>query len=156
MRKLDFNACLIAAIIFMLLNGCNEPTTTSEKKGQPDTGSDTARDQESSIPPYDPELDPLKVGAQFSKVLADTLNVRMYELTVKPGDSLGLHSHPDHLVYILAGGKAAISFNGGAVQEMEFTPGMGFVSGPVSDAGKNIGSTTIKMLIADIYRKRTQ
>jgi hypothetical protein len=99
-------------------------------------------------------MEPLTVGAQFSKKLADTLNVKMYEFTLKPGDSSAIHAHPDHAVYVLQGGKGLISFNGRPPEVMELKTGMGFVSGALTDAGKNIGTTTIKLLVVDIYRPR--
>ena len=103
---------------------------------------------------YDPALEPMIVGAKYAKKLQDTLGIKMYEFTVKPGDSVALHKHPDHLVYVLQGGKLRISFNGGPEQEMEFKAGMGFVSPSLTDAGMNIGKTTIKLVVADVYRNR--
>ena len=99
-------------------------------------------------------MEPLTVGAKFSKKLSDTLGVKMYEFTMKPGDSASLHTHPDHAVYVLQGGKLAVTFQGMGRQIMDLKPGMGFVSGSLSDAGKNIGNTTVKLLIMDIYRPR--
>ena len=103
---------------------------------------------------YDAALEPLTAGSKYAKLLQDTLGIKMYEFTVKPGDSVALHKHPDHLVYVLQGGKVRISFNGGPGQEMEFKPGMGFISPALTDAGKNIGKTTLKLVVADIYRNR--
>jgi hypothetical protein len=37
---------------------------------------------------------------------------------------------------------------------MDLKTGTGFVSGPLSNAGKNIGNTSIKLLVTDIYRPR--
>lgn len=99
-------------------------------------------------------MEPLTVGAQFSKKLGDTLNIKMYEFTVKPGDSAALHTHPDHTVYVLQGGKLAITFQGVGRQKLDLKTGTGFISGPVSDTGKNIGNTTVKLLVTDIYRPR--
>jgi len=38
---------------------------------------------------------------------------------------------------------------------MKMDKGMAFVGGPLSDAAKNTGKTSIKLLIAHIYRQRT-
>jgi uncharacterized RmlC-like cupin family protein len=103
---------------------------------------------------YDPAMDPLTVGAKFSKKLADTLGIKMYEFTLNPGDSAELHVHPDHTVYVLQGGTLAVTFNKVDRRMLELKPGDGFVSGSLSDAGKNIGTTTVKLLVTDIYRPR--
>ena len=155
MKQFKNNFCFFVMISALSITGCNEPAATSEKT-EKDTSSFATKSDTSSMPVYDPALDPLTVGAQFSKMLSDTLNIKMYEFTMKPGDSVALHAHPDHLVYVLQGGKGLISFNGAPPQEMELTAGMGFISGHLTDAGKNTGTTTIKLLVADIYRPRVK
>jgi len=108
------------------------------------------------MPAYDPAMEPLTVRAQICKLLHDILGIKMYEFTLKPGDSAALHAHLDHTVYVLQGGKALISFNGTAPQEMELKTGMGFISPSLKDYGKNIGTTTIKLVVTDIYRPRAK
>lgn len=146
--------CILVLITVLLLAGCNEPATTTEKKDTDSTAVSTNIDT-SGMPAYDPAMDPLTVGAQFSKKLHDTLNIKLYESILKPGDSAALHTHPDHTVYVLQGGTLAVGFNGAASQLMELKTGMGFISGYLSDIAKNVGTTTVKMVIADIYRPRT-
>lgn len=152
------NVLLIVVLLLFSILSCNEPESSEADTAAQD--SVTATDSVTTTPAdqftYDAALEPLTVGAQFSKKLADTLGVKMYEFTVKPGDSAALHAHPDHLVYVLQGGTLLISMNGGAPQEMELKAGLGFVTGPLRDAGKNIGKTTMKLLVADIYRPRSK
>ena len=151
MRKLNFwfPALLIVA-------ACNNTPTTSEISKSDTVASvgTVAAGDTSRQPEYDPSKDGLIVGASFSKKLADTLNVKMYELTLKPQDSAKIHSHPDHAVYALQGGKIAVYFDGTNRVEMDLPAGTAFVSGPVVDAAKNIGKTTVKLLIVDMYRPR--
>jgi hypothetical protein len=125
-------------------------------KKEADTTSAIITTDTSGMAVSGPAMDPLIVGAPFITKLADTLNVKMYLFTIKPGDSAAIHSHPDHAVYVLEGGKASISFNGAAPQLMELKKGMGFVSGALTDAGKNIGTSTIKLLVTDIHRPRSK
>jgi hypothetical protein len=86
---------------------------------------------------YDPAMEPLTVGAQFSKKLRDTLNIKMYEFTVKPGDSWALHTHPDHTVYVLQGGKMALFIHAKGRQDTSFNltlpTGIGLIFGPLSE-----------------------
>ncbi|MHA1701406.1 MAG: hypothetical protein ACTSWK_03970 [Promethearchaeota archaeon] len=106
------------------------------------------------MPVLDPALDPLVALKDFVKVLSDTLNVQMYVLTVEPGDSIPLHQHLDYSVYVLQGGKFILYVNGRDPIEMEIKEGRGSVKGPLIDAAKNTGETTIKLLVTEIHRPR--
>jgi uncharacterized cupin superfamily protein len=107
------------------------------------------------MPSYDPAMDPLTTGGNMIKKLADSLGVKMYEFSVKPGESWSVHSHPDHMVYVLEGGKMALYMKEAGRQDtMTFPTGAAFVSGPLTDSGRNVGKSTIKMMVADIYRPR--
>lgn len=139
---------VLSFVTVLLLFACQK---TNKDAATIDASSD------SSLPPYDPAMEPLTVGAKFSKKLGDTLGVKMYEFTVKPGDSWGLHTHPDHAVYVLEGGKMALFIQEVGKQDTLTLPtGMALISGPLSDSGRNVGSTTIKLLVADIYRPRNK
>jgi len=136
------------AIFFV---ACND-TATTNKTVATDSTAVTDKDT-SSMPVYDAAMDPLTVEAAFAKVLGDTLNIKMYEVAFKPGDSALIHTHPDYTLYVLQGGKIAISADGGR-QEMDLKAGMGVIFGSITHSAKNIGNTTIKLLVHDIYRPR--
>jgi len=153
MKQIKIMACFFTAALFFI--GCNQPATNPEKK-ETDTTSVPEKRDTLAIPAYDPAMEPLAVLAQFSKKIGDTLGIKMYEFTINPGDSAALHSHPDHIWYVIQGGKLAITFQGMGRRELELKPGMGAISGPLSDAGKNIGNTTVKLLVVDIYRPRSK
>ena len=145
---------MLASALFLI--ACNESTTPSETN-EKDTASIVTNNDTSSTPAYDPAMDPLTVGPQFAKKLSDTLNIKMYEFTVKPGESWALHNHPDHTVYVLQGGKIALFIQAvGRQDTLTFPTGMALISGPLSDSGKNVGNTTLKMLVQDIYRPRSK
>jgi len=152
MRK---STLLVPAIL--IIAACNNAPTSTDT-----TNTDTATKTTATVasgdttiqPEYDPAKDGLLVGAQFAKKLADTLNVKMYEFTLKPGDSATLHSHPDHTVYVSQGGKLAVYFGGTKRVVMDLPTGGALVGGPLSDAAKNIGKTTIKLVVTDMYRPR--
>jgi quercetin dioxygenase-like cupin family protein len=78
----------------------------------------------------------------------------MYEITLKPGDTVALHNHPDHSMYVIQGGKLSIGVQGGETKEFDMKPGMGMMTGPENHNGKNVGNTTVKLLLHDIYRPR--
>jgi hypothetical protein len=149
--KNTINFSMLITSLFLV--SCNQSATTSEKNNI-DTTSTVANKDTSSEFVYDPAMDPLIVGAAFSKKLGDTLNMKMFEVTVKPGDSVAIHNHPDHTFYVLQGGKLEVNIQGAGVKIFDLKPGMGWISGPLTDFGKNIGNTTVKWLEVDVYRPR--
>jgi quercetin dioxygenase-like cupin family protein len=142
---------LAALILISATSACNsENSEVATTPSQPDTTAQTKTENAFS---YDASKDGMLIAPEMTRKLGDTLGFKMYEVTLKAGDSLPLHSHPDHAFYVINGGKAAIYF-GNDRQEWELKPGMGFVNGPVSDAAKNIGKTDLKFLVVDVYRAR--
>jgi len=156
MKQIKTIVFFFVVISVLLQFSCNDTTTTSETNNK-DTTSNASNADASTMPAYDPAMDPLTTGGQMIKKMGDTLGVKMYEFTVKPGQSWGIHTHPDHTVYLLQGGKMALYMREAGRQDtLTFPTGMAFVSGSLTDSGKNIGNTTIKMLVTDIYRPRSK
>lgn len=140
------------AILISVVMSCNQPES-GNKNTSTDTTSTMASKDTSSMPAYDPAMDPLKVEGAYAKALGDTLNIKMYEVALKPGDSALIHTHPDYTMYVLQGGKIAITANG-VRREMDLKTGMGVIFGAVTHSAKNTGNTTVRLLINDIYRPR--
>ena len=153
MQQIKNNIQFFVLISMLFLISCNQSATTSNENDKDTTAVATSSDT-SSMPAYDPAMDPLTVGAAFSKKLGDTLNMKMFEVTLKPGDSVAIHTHPDHTFYVLQGGKIEVNIQGAGKQIMDLKPGMGWISGPLTDFGKNIGNTHVKWLEVDVYRPR--
>ncbi|MFT3704984.1 MAG: cupin domain-containing protein [Agriterribacter sp.] len=153
MKQIKMVVCFFAMLLFLFLASCNQTAVTSESKGS-DTTPAVSKKDTSSMPMYDAAMDPLIVGAAFSKKLGDTLGMKMFEVAIKPGDSVAIHTHPDHTFYVLQGGKIEVNIKGAGVKIFDLQPGMGWISGPLTDFGKNIGNTTVKWLEVDVYRPR--
>jgi mannose-6-phosphate isomerase-like protein (cupin superfamily) len=153
MQQFKNNIYFFVLISVLFAIGCNESPTTAEKNNV-DTTSAVTKSDSSTMPVYDPAMDPLTVGAAFSKKLGDTLNMKMFEVTLKPGDSVAIHTHPDHSFYVLQGGKIEVNIQGVGTKIFDLKPGMGWIGGPLTDFGKNIGNTTVKWLETDVYRPR--
>ena len=153
MKQIKIKIFFLGLISIFFLNSCNDAATDSKKT---DTDTTSASNVNNSMPAYDAALDPLTVEAAFANKIADTLGVKMYEVTLKPGDSVALHNHPDHSLYVLQGGKLLITVQGAAGNELDLKPGMGMMVGPENHTGKNVGNTTVKLLVHDIYRPRAK
>ncbi|MES2891950.1 MAG: hypothetical protein V4725_08060 [Bacteroidota bacterium] len=148
-------AFLLVATTSLFLYGCNNATTPPQTKESDTASATTMTENTPTMPAYDPAMDALNVGGDMNKKLVDSLGVKMYEFSIKLGQSWSVHTHPDHTVYVLQGGKMALYMEqAGRLDTLTFATGMGFVSGPLTDSGRNIGNTTIKMVVTDIYRPR--
>jgi hypothetical protein len=158
MQQIKTNIRWPFLISVLYLISCNEPATT-EKTGN-DTAQAVATGDMPSLPAYNPALDPFIVSGANARLLQDTLGIKIFEWWVKPGDPLPLHTHPDHAMYVLQGGKAMVYLKNipGAEKgfQMEMKAGEGWVGGPVTDSARNIGNTTIKMVEIDVYRPRNK
>ncbi len=152
MRQIKSNIRFLFLLSGLFLISCNK-TTTNKNANDTDTTQDIATQDATSMPAYDPAMDSYETGGDKIKKLGDTLGVKMYEFTAKPGESWALHSHPDHTAYILQGGKVVLFIKAtGKLDTLTFPTGMALISGPLSDSGKNVGKTPIKFLVTDIYR----
>lgn len=151
--KNSIRFCVLVSALFLI--SCNQTDTTSDKNDK-DTTQVAANQDATSMPAYDPAMDSYHVGGKGVKRLGDTLGIKMYELIVEPGESWALHSHPDHSFYVVQGGKIALFIKAtGRMDTVTFPSGMGLINGPLSDSGKNIGKTTIRGVVTDIYRPRS-
>ena len=159
MRQIETNIRLLILVSVLALISCNQSANTSDKNDK-DTVQVVAADDSTSIPAYDPALDPLTVAGANGKLIQDSLGIKMFETWVKPGELAPLHRHPDHALYVLQGGKAMLYSKDipGAEKGMpvEFKAGEGLVNGPITDSARNIGNTTIKLLEIDVHRPRNK
>ncbi len=156
MRQIKINTHFPLLVSVLFLISCNQPASTPDKNDK-DTIKVLSTPGAALMPEYDPSMDSYTIGGDAIKKLGDTLGVKMYEFTAKPGESWKLHTHPDHTAYVLQGGKVALFIKATGRQDtLTFPTGMALISGSLSDSGRNIGNTTIKFLVTDIYRPRTK
>jgi quercetin dioxygenase-like cupin family protein len=142
--KQKLNASIILALLMSFaIIGCNDPKNDEAQK------TETA-----TMPDFDPAMDATKMAGYPAKILADTLNLKAYEFLVNPGDTVPLHAHPDHVLYVVEGGTAEIKGKDGKTQATEFKAGTCMISGPDAHSAKITGSTAIKLLIVHVYRPR--
>lgn len=147
------SALRIIVCASLLTFGCKR-TASNKNPIKENNQSQANVKKEFSMPALDSTLNPLVVLKDYVKVFADTMNVQMYELTIEPGDSIPLHQHLDYSVYVLQGGKFILYVNGKDPVEMEIKEGRGSLNGPLIDAAKNTGETTIKLIVTEIHRPR--
>ncbi|MBV8252295.1 MAG: cupin domain-containing protein [Chitinophaga sp.] len=95
--------------------------------------------------------DPVKVAPNlYQKVLIDNDQVRVMKVAIEPGVTVPWHSHPNHVVYAESSGKVEITEKDKAPQVVDITAGDAMYSPAVTHMAKNIGATTIRLVIMEI------
>lgn len=155
MNPLALKKTVMALAAIALLVACGDKSSEAPSAGteQPFPPEEVAAE---SLPEFDPALDPVTVAPEYLQMLGDTLGMQMYVLTMKPRDSVGLHQHLDHTVYVMEGGTLLVYVNGTDPVEYPLNMGDALISGPLTDAAINTGETTIKLLITEVHRPRTE
>ena len=99
-------------------------------------------------------LDPAVVNAGMEHVRFENSQVRAIEGVLQPGDKEQMHSHPDFIVYLIAGGKIRNNFADGKVVETELKTGDVLFREPQTHWVQNIGTTTIHFLVVELKNPR--
>ena len=94
--------------------------------------------------------DPLVVGPDVYKFVFENERVRVLMVDFAPGAKIAMHSHPDHLVYILSGGKLVLSYPDGTTKDMEGKAGDALWIPAESHAAENVGGTEVKGLVIEL------
>ena len=86
-----------------------------------------------------------KANPKYTKVLADTLGVRMIKVTLAPGEELAMHAHPVWMIYVIESGQ---------LTGEDLKAGSYFQGPPVKHNLKNTGTTTCVFLDIEIKEER--
>ena len=143
-------ALFTLALTFVIVS-CNQDTETTKTKTDSDT---TKKSDLSSMPDFDESMDATKTAGYPARVIADSLGIKMYEFVVNPGDSVPMHSHPDHAIYTTEGGSVEVRRKDGSTQLLDVKAGMGMISPADQHSAKNVGTTPVKLIIVHVYRDR--
>jgi len=95
--------------------------------------------------------DIMKVGTNPSnKVLLDNDQVRVILVESVPGVVTPWHSHPNYVLYALTDGKLEITEQDKKASVLEFKAGQALYFPAVTHTAKNIGTSTIKLILTEL------
>lgn len=94
--------------------------------------------------------DPAKVATSIYNCTLDNERVRVCEVTFKPGAKIPVHSHPDHVVYVVGGGKLAITGADGKAQDVPLKSGQTLWLPAQSHSAVNNGKTVVKLAVFEL------
>jgi quercetin dioxygenase-like cupin family protein len=88
-----------------------------------------------------PAQDVVKVSPETHMVLLDNEHVRVLDVHAKPGEKVGMHSHPASTLYYLTDGKLKITYPDGRTEERIVKAGTAIWSKAVTHAVENVGAS---------------
>jgi quercetin dioxygenase-like cupin family protein len=152
MTNKNFLKLSVFSTLSIIALACNSGTESSyqTKMDTPVTANTVVR----NFPAYDQSKSVTVISPAIYKQLADTLNIRMISGTYKPGDSSIMHAHPDFAMYILEGGTVELTAEDGSKQNIEFKKDMPVIMPASTHSAKNIGKTTLKLVVVEVNRPR--
>lgn len=103
-----------------------------------------------TLAPFASAQEPAKVGPTIYKQKLANEKTRVFEITFKPGQAIGMHSHPDHVVYVLTAGTLQITEEGKKPVTLKAKPGDTFFLPAQKHSAKNTGKTTMKAVVVEL------
>ena len=141
----------LALIISLTFLACNN----SEKKTEPSTADSTqstSTTMDTTTTTHNQDMDATKVAPAQYTVAKDTMGIRVLNILYKPGDSSGMHSHPDNALYVIDGGKTQFTAKDGSKQVVDIKSGVGMIGGAETHSVKNVGNTTVRAILVEVNR----
>ena len=96
-------------------------------------------------------LDPMEVASNVYKLIMENDRVRVFNVTFQPDDKAVMHHHPDHVVYVLKGGKAKLTSQG-KTDILDLKTGEAIFLKAQSHEAENIGQTTLDLLVVELKK----
>lgn len=93
--------------------------------------------------------DPVKLAPDKLKVILENDTVRVFEARLKPGEKLGMHSHPKSIAYFMSSSKLKSTFPDGRSVIIEKKAGDILWREPVRHAEENVGTTDLVVLVLE-------
>jgi len=141
------NRFLLALGFSLVFAACNQSDKKDEEAKTNDTTT-TAKPE--AVQPAVP--DAVAAAPGLYKVAADTMGIRILEVTYKPGDSSAWHSHADYAVYANEGGMATFYGKDGTKMENEMKKGDIQIRPMEAHSVKNTGKTDLKVILFEVSR----
>ena len=103
------------------------------------------------LPKTEKNVDPMIAASNVYKFLNENERVRVLEVVFKPGDIAKMHHHPEHVVYVLKGGKLRLTSEG-KTQDMDLTTGSVVFLKEQNHEATNVGSSVIDLVVIELKK----
>jgi hypothetical protein len=87
------------------------------------------------------------------KILLENDRVRVQEHYLKPGQKIGMHSHPDKVIYAINDWKVRETYPDGTTRVVEGKAGSAVWGTAKSHAVENIGTTEVRNIVIELKER---
>ena len=95
------------------------------------------------------KLDPLVVAKNVYTLINENNQMRVLKVTFEPGSTAEMHHHPQHMVYVLKGGKLKLTSEGKS-QDLDLKEGSVVFLDAQNHEATNIGSSVVDLLVVEL------
>jgi quercetin dioxygenase-like cupin family protein len=94
--------------------------------------------------------DPTIVASNVYRLLLDNERVRVFDVKFKPGEKAKMHSHPDHVVFVLGDGKVNLALPDGSSQDVPLKEGQAMWIGAGPHETTNLGNKDVHLVVFEL------
>jgi beta-alanine degradation protein BauB len=95
------------------------------------------------------KIDPLVAASNVYALVDENERMRVLKVTFKPGSIAKMHYHPQHMIYVLKGGKMRLTSEG-KTQELSLEEGKAVFLAAQNHEATNIGNTVVDLLVVEL------
>jgi quercetin dioxygenase-like cupin family protein len=95
------------------------------------------------------ESDPKIVASNVYNVINENEKMRVVRVTFKVGETAKMHHHPQHVIYVLKGGKLSLT-SGGKTQAIDLKEGSAVFMEAQDHEATNIGDSVVDMIVVEL------
>ena len=96
-------------------------------------------------------LDPKDVAKNVYHFIMENERVRVFNVTFKPDEIAAMHHHPDHVVYVIKGGKMKLTSEG-KTDVLDLETGKAIFIKEQAHEAQNLGLSTIELLVVELKK----
>jgi quercetin dioxygenase-like cupin family protein len=96
------------------------------------------------------EMDPMKVASNVTGLLIENDRVRVLRAKWKVGEKAAMHSHPDHVMYVVKGGRIKLTQPSGKADTMDLETGKAIFMKAQTHEVTNVGKTDVEMIVTEL------
>lgn len=100
--------------------------------------------QERTVP------DPMGLARNAPELILENERVRVIRSSIKAGDTVAMHAHPDHIMYVEKGGRVQLTYPSGEIETMELETGKAIYMNAQSHEAKNVGDTVLELVVIEL------
>jgi len=97
-------------------------------------------------------LDPLVAASNVYRALNENDRVRVLQVTFNPGDKAPMHRHPEHVVYVLKGGKLRLTTSAGSSSDIDLAQGQVVFLEAQNHEAINIGDSIVDLVVMELKK----